>query len=192
MKKLLLGILVGSFYYCNNETHVKKEEADTTAPTVTNTPPIAKDGDSIFSISSPNGNIALQQWDSSFNMEKEFGKPVRQSTIQLDEHSDTHAGSFVKKISYDGLKFQLFSPKQNGKHFWVQEIILNSPKYATSKGVKVGDSLSKVKQAYPDLQLFPGNTTDMFYINPGGNEKSIEFEIPKGKVKQIRLYYMIP
>jgi hypothetical protein len=94
-------------------------------------------------------------------------------------------------MDYDGLKLQLFSPKQNGKHFWVQEIILTNPRYATSKGIKVGDSLDKIKEAYPDLQLFPGNTKEMFYVGIAGHEKSIEFDIPKGKARQIRLYYMM-
>ena len=191
--KPTIACFVVLIYACGGDTvRDKKSEADSTARSTSSDGHTTKTADSIYSIRSRTGLIALQQWDSTFNLEREFGKPLKQNAFQLDERSDTHANSFIKKVQFDGLQFQLFSPPQNGKTFWVQEIVLTNSKYETARGIRVGDSLSKVKEAYPDLQLFPGNTREMYYINTGGNEKSIEFEIPNGKVKKLRLYYMIP
>jgi len=145
----------------------------------------------MFSISLTSQSLTLRQWDSTIDLKQELGTPVSERTIKLDENSDTFSGSFEKKLIYDGLQLGLFSPRQNGKTFWVQEIIITKPKYYTVNEITIGDSLAKVKKAYPSLKLFPGNTDNMFYVSNPNYEYSIEFEMENEKVKKIRLYYMM-
>jgi hypothetical protein len=41
-------------------------------------------------------------------------------------------GEFKKRIKYDGLQIELFSPKQNGKEFWIMTIEITKKGYKTS------------------------------------------------------------
>lgn len=147
---------------------------------------------SIYSIQLIETTITLQQWDSTLNLEQLLGNPIKQKIKKLDLNSDTHAGSFVKDVEFEGLKLKLFSPPQNGKHFWVLEIILTDNKYKTTKGVTIGDPFEKIKQAYPTLKKLPGENENMFYVSDQSYEKSMEMEFEKNKLRSLRLYYMIP
>jgi len=196
MKKLLSALFVVVLYSCNdngeNAQTGNSNPADTNLAASTDTPIQPEQPDTgIYSIQLVNTRLFLQQWDSTINLEKELGKPGKQKTKQLDSNSDTFSGSFIKDLEYDGLKLKLFSPPQNGKTFWIQEIILTNNKYKTTKGIGIGDGLDKVKQAYPYLKKFPGNNENMFYVADEGYEKSIEMEFEKNKLKQLRMYYML-
>ena len=140
----------------------------------------------------PDVLLSLQQWDSTLQLRQYLGAPAKESTYKLDEHSDTFAGSYFRELEWPGLQIKLFSPRQNGNTFWVQEIILTSPAYATSKDVRVGDSLGKVSQVYNELQKFPGVNENMYYVADAGYEKSIEMEFSGGKLVKLRMYYMMP
>lgn len=196
MKKILLPFFVIALYSCNDDGENAQSgisnPADTNLAPSTNTPNQPERPDTgIYSIQLVNTRLFLQQWDSTINLEKELGKPGKQKTKQLDSNSDTFAGSFIKDLEYDGLKLKLFSPPQNGKTFWIQEIILTNNKYKTTKGIGIGDVLDQIKQAYPYLKKFPGNSENMFYVADEGYEKSIEMEFEKNKLKQLRMYYML-
>ena len=196
MKKILLPFFVIALYSCNghgeNEQSGNINAADTNLAVSTNTPLQPERPDTgIYSIQLINTRLFLQQWASTINLEKELGKPGKQKTKQLDSNSDTFSGSFIKDLEYDGLKLKLFSPPQNGRTFWIQEIILTNNKYKTTKGIGIGDGLDKVKQAYPYLEKFPGNNENMFYVADEGYEKSIEMEFEKNKLKKLRMYYML-
>lgn len=189
MKNIAFLVMLSLIISCSNEK-VVKEENGIVQPV--NDEAIKQDSIlRVFSIRLATQLLSLQQWDSTINLQKELGVPVSDNTRVLDENSDTFSGSSVKKIKYDGLQLGLFSPQQNGKTFWVQEIIITKPKYYTADGITVGDSLAKIKKAYPTLQLFPGNTDNMYYVSAQNYEYSIEFEIENEKAKKIRLYYMM-
>jgi hypothetical protein len=136
-------------------------------------------------------NLSLQQWDSTINLQHLLGKPLKQKTRKLDQNSDTFSGSCIKDVEYDGLKLQLFSPPQNGKTFWIQEIILTNDKYKTTKGVTLGDEWQRVKDSYPTLKKFPGENENMYYVADEGYEKSIEMEFEKNKLQKLRMYYLM-
>lgn len=145
-----------------------------------------------FSIRLAATTLSLQQWDSTLKLEELLGKPLKQRTKQLDQNSDTHSGSYIKDIEYRGLKLKFFSPKQNGRTFWVQEIIITDPKYKTTKGISIGDDLEKVKMAYPALKKFPGENENMYLVADDRYEKSIEMEFSNNKLIKLRMYYMMP
>ena len=135
--------------------------------------------------------LSLQQWDSTIDLHGHLGKPLKQKTRQLDRNSDTFSGSFIKDVEYDGLKLQLFSPPQNGRTFWIQEMIITSNKYKTARGITLGDEWQKVKQSYPSIRKFPGENENMYYVADDGYEKSIEMEFQNEKLKKLRIYYTL-
>lgn len=145
---------------------------------------------SLYSIQLPNDTLSLQQWDSTINF-AQLGKPIKQRTKQLDLNLDTFAGSFIKDLEYNGLKLKLFSPRQNGRSFWIQEIVLTNSSYKTINNIGLGDEFEKVRQAYPSLKKFPGENENMYYVADEGYEKSIEMEFEKNKLKKLRMYYMM-
>ena len=190
MKAILFLFLVFSFCSCNNQSEsTPTKDTTTTAPPQTTTPPPQEEN--VYSIQLDDATLSLQQWDSTINLQEKLGKPIKQKTKQLDLNSDTHSGSFTKDMEWHGLKLKLFSPKQNGKTFWIQEIILTNNQYKTTKGITIGDDFEKVKQAYPSLKKFPGENDNMFYVADDRYEKSMEMEFEKNKLKKLRMYYMM-
>jgi hypothetical protein len=199
MKTLLFIFSVIFCYSCNNETDsptTTGRSTDTAAVVATPTDtavrhPVQKDS-LLFAIRLGAGmTLSLQQWDSTIDLQRHLGKPLKQKTRKLDKNSDSFAGSFIKDTEYKGLKLQLFSPPQNGRSFWIQEITLTSDQYKTANNITIGDAWQKVKQAYPALQKFPGQNEDMYYVANEGYEKSIEMEFEKNKLKKLRMYYML-
>ena len=134
------------------------------------------------------GTVSLGQWDYNFDLEKTFGEPVSQEIIELGQSADTFAGSYIKTVTFEGLKFNLFSPKQNGTNFYITKIELVSPKYVTSRGIKVGDSYEKIVNAY--FISDPAGISDYknhSYVFSDGEISYITFNVENGIVKSIVL-----
>lgn len=193
MKVILLILILFCLFGCDSNKHHKEIVPSETKikDTVQNSTTPALDTGT-FSIQLGSTTLSLQQWDSTFNLEKELDKPLKQKTKQLDQNSDTHSGSYIRDIEYKGMKLKFFSPKQNGRTFWVQEIIITDPKYKTTKGITIGDDLEKVKLAYPALKKFPGENENMYLVADDRYEKSIEMEFDKNRLTKLRMYYMMP
>lgn len=193
MKKIFIVFI--TVYCCScNETDPGPGQTNSAPNTVITNSTIvnAARDTSLYSIRlSETQTLSLQQWDSTIDLQSQLGKPLKQKTRELDRNSDTFSGSFIKDVEYDGLKLQLFSPPQNGKTFWIQEIIVTNSKYKTTKGITIGDEWEKVKQAYPSIQKFPGVNDNMYYVADAGYEKSIEIEVENNKLKKLRMYYTL-
>jgi len=192
MKIFLAMLCTVSLFSCTytNKNRNKSKNIDSTQRTVELNRPIAQPKEDIFGIQAGSITLFLLQWDTSINLQS-LSKPIKQRTIQLEQNADTHAGSYIKHLEYNGLKLQLFSPKGNGKSFWIQEIILTNKKYNTINEIRIGDSFDKVSQAYPLIQKFPGQNQNMYYISNKSYEKSIELEFLKDTLKSLRMYYAI-
>jgi hypothetical protein len=189
MKSLVAVLIV--FCSCANggsDPMVHRDTANALQPA--NTPEI-NEVKNVYGIRLDSNVLYLQQWDSTVNLQKLLGKPIKQKTTELDLNSDTHAGSFTRKLEYDGLRINLFSPKGNGRTFWIQEIILTGDRFKTVNGIGIGSTFQEVKTAYPLLKKFPGENENMYYLADAGYEKSIEMEFEKDILKKLRLYYMI-
>lgn len=181
------------FVNCNDQSNEK--ETGNAVPATTDSvarPHLPADNDtSIFSVLINGERLSLRQWDTTIRQQL-LPKEIKSRTWQLDAHSDTHAGSYIRVKEYPGIQLRYFSPRENGKTFWLQEIIVNKTGYPTTRGIQVGDSLHKVKQAYPELKPFPGANKDMYYVADAGYEQSMELEFAKGRLRQLRMYFMIP
>lgn len=193
--RIMLLLLIVSSFACNSRSESKETDMDSSTVSKTSADSAAINSNDqrkdIYGIAVNDNIIYLQQWDSTINLATVLGTPLKKKTRELDLNSDTFAGSFIKDLEFPGLKLKLFSPKQNGKTFWIQEIILTDGRYKTINGIGIGDSLGKIKQTYPTVQKFPGNSDNMYYVANEGYEKSIEMEFEKEKLVKLRMYYMM-
>ncbi|MBB6633619.1 hypothetical protein [Cohnella thailandensis] len=139
--------------------------------------------------------LALQDWSDEVDLEKILGSPTSgQSDILTN--ADTLNGSSTKYITYDGLDIELFSPSQEEDRFWILSMKLTKDRYSTSRGISVGDSVSDLKAAYPDIQLAPDGRTDenngAYLMSDGERYNRLWFEVAEGEITEIRIYHEIP
>ncbi len=139
------------------------------------------------------GLLHLQDWDDRTDLEGLLGKPLSQKMEAL-EHADTLTGSFVKELTYEGLRLELFSPKQNGQSFWVMSIEATAPQYETPGGIAVGSTVADVKKAYPGITIGDGRTNpdNAAYLISDNEGRNLEFEVKDGTVAKIHLFFLIP
>jgi beta-lactamase regulating signal transducer with metallopeptidase domain len=147
-----------------------------------------------YSLVFDNKVITLGSWDT--NIEDIFGKPQWQNTEILGPESDTFAGSHRKVMKYDNIEITLFSPRDNGKSFWIMEMDVKDTSVKTWSGISLGSSLQDLKSAYSDLKIFPDGRTDInncgYILDKVDRYKLMKFEVKDGKVEAISLYIEIP
>jgi hypothetical protein len=113
----------------------------------------------------------------------------------LGSTADTHSGSHIKTLKYEGLTVQLFSPEDNGKEFWIMNMLLTNERLKTPGGITVGSTLADLKGAYKDLEIKPDGRTDIdncAYRLSRERYEYMEFEVEEGIVKEIKLYVELP
>lgn len=139
------------------------------------------------------GLLHLQDWDDRTDLEGLLGKPLSQKMEAL-ENADTLTGSFVKELTYEGLRLELFSPKQNGQSFWVMSMEATAPQYETPDGIAVGNTVADVKKAYPGIAIGDGRTDpdNASYLLSDKEGRNLEFEVKDGTVAKIHLFFLIP
>lgn len=80
-----------------------------------------------------------------------LGEPDEASQVkQLGDGADTFSGMYSKNLYYSGLTLKFLGVEKNS--LWLSEIILDENEYETSEGIKVGDRLEKLKNAYSNIK----------------------------------------
>jgi hypothetical protein len=147
-----------------------------------------------FSLKINNTLISLHDWDNQINLEEVLGKPISQNIQELK--GDSFTGSFLKKIKYDGLEIELFSPKDDGKKFWIMTMISTKEGYPTSKGIEVGSTVKEIKEAYPGINITEDGRTDpnncAYEIKNEQEYNHMQFEVKDGVLVQIKIFHLIP
>lgn len=148
-----------------------------------------------FSVKINDTILTLQTWDDEVDLIKLLGTPRSQNTRTLQD-ADTLTGSFLKEMKFAGLEMQLFSPKQNGKSFWIMNMRLTDPTYVTARGLRVGMVLGDLKMIYPNIQNVTNGNDDpdqaIYRIGTLETLDYAEYTVENGIVKQIDLYNEIP
>lgn len=145
-----------------------------------------------FSILIKGESLSLMDWDNEINLEELLGKPLREEVRQLGPGSDTYEGSYIKELKFSGLELELFSPKDNGKSFWVKSMLISDSKFETARSIKTGDSLEKLHSIYPELEPVLDNRKDpenMAYMIKEDFYNYIVFEVNNGSVAMITIYH---
>jgi adenylate cyclase len=139
--------------------------------------------------------ISLGSWDTGVDLSLLLGEPVSESIEVLGSTADTYSGSYIKTLQYEGLTVQLFSPRDNGKEFWIMSMLLTNDKLKTPGGITVGSTLADLHRVYKDLAIIPDGRTDQDNCAYGFNRERyeyMEFEVEGGVVKEIKLYVELP
>jgi len=149
-----------------------------------------------YSLMADNRPITLTDWYKESDLSALLGKLVSEDNEVLGSTADTYSGSHIKTLKYDGIVAKLFSPKDNGKEFWLMSLDLTSSKLQTPSGITVGSTLAQLKEAYKGIETFPDGRTDAnncaYRVGTREGYKHITFEVEKGIVKEIKLFVELP
>ena len=103
---------------------------------------------------------------------------------EVSSQLSCHGEGEDKTYSYNG--FTVNSYPLNGKDY-VMEVVVNEAGIPTSKGVAVGDTVSKVTEAYGNNYKAVG----VYYSYDAGNKKSMQFLIENDTVTEIDYFYTV-
>lgn len=103
---------------------------------------------------------------------------------EVSSQLSCHGEGEDKTYSYNG--FTVNSYPLNGKDY-VMEVVVNEAGIPTSKGVAVGDTVSKVTEAYGNNYKAVG----VYYSYDAGNKKSLQFLIENDTVTEIDYFYTV-
>lgn len=155
-----------------------------------------QNGTGEYSLMADNQPITLKSWYKEADLSALLGKLVSENNEVLGSTADTYSGSHIKTLKYEGLVVKLFSPKDNGKDFWLMSMDLTSSKLQTPGGITVGSTLAQLKEAYKGIEIFPDGRTDVnncaYEFSVREEYKYMIFEVEKGIVKEIKLYAELP
>lgn len=149
-----------------------------------------------YSLVADNRPMTLKSWYKEADLSALLGKLVSENNEVLGSTADTYSGSHIKTLKYEGIVAKLFSPKDNGKEFWLMSMDSTSPKLQTPRGITVGSTLAQLKDAYKGIEIFKDGRTDAnncaYEFSVREEYKYIIFEVEKGMVKEIKLYVELP
>ena len=134
--------------------------------------------------------IPIKAWNSDFDITEVTGQPLKNEIVILGSGSDTFAGSYLMTNIYEEMVMELFSPKGNGKTFWINRIFVDGKTYTTYRGISVGDTLDKLRQAYPELIHYEDN--DYCYYSPDEEGLLIRFNIEDDVILNYEIVYEMP
>ena len=138
------------------------------------------------------GEVRLFAYEDEMDLEKIFGQPLVEETEELT-NADTFTGSYIKRLSYVDTELILFSPIHDGERFYLLNLSTTADDVSTARGIRLGDSLSSVQQAYPKLTRSPDGTTgsDGQYevMFPYEAYTYLHFIIEQDVVVKIRLFH---
>ncbi|PLT48014.1 hypothetical protein B8V81_0146 [Paenibacillus pasadenensis] len=138
-------------------------------------------------------NIALQDIVDDAKLESLLGKPEEKKSHTYAENDGTNRDNLIgfteNAYAYPGLVIQTINSAE-GKKFFIFNIEITDPKYATIRNVKVGDSVDQLKEAYPEGRLIgegAADEEDDFRYEPANYVDYMTFHIKDAKIESIRI-----
>jgi len=143
---------------------------------------------SVFSLKIGDAVISIGDWDDKVDLEAILGPPSEEEVIRL-ENADTHTGSFLKKLKYDGLEIDLFSPSDNGKTFWILEMRVSKEGIPTAAGIGIGSTLDEALEAYPGMESVSNIRDDdqVYRLYSHSQYEYVEVVVRDGVVKALNV-----
>jgi len=124
-----------------------------------------------------------------------FGKPEKIEESILGIGADTFIGLTIRTFTFNKSQVSLFAPS-GGEKFWLSSVTSRDPRFSTSRGINVGESLTLLMLKYPEAEPVPNEETDpgnMDYIYDHGTqgEYALYFEVRAGVIDKISLIYTL-
>jgi cbb3-type cytochrome oxidase subunit 3 len=123
-------------------------------------------------------SLGLMSWDDEIHLPDILGDHQTEIIETIGQGGDTFEGSKLKTTEYDGLTVTLLTPRDNGKTYYVLRMDITNNLYETYRGVKVGDSLQRLENTYPEIeQVETGDKNQDTYRYTDLSYRYIEFII---------------
>lgn len=158
-----------------------------------------------------NGNVILKELAFIYN-----GKTIAISDIADDEklegilgkaegkkthtysnddgrNMDTLIGFTEKQYKFPGIDIKTINAAED-KKFYIFSVKITDSKYPTVRNIKVGDSLDKLKEAYPEGNMVgggAGDEEDDYQYLPVNYVDGMKFHIKDKKVESILMYKLL-
>lgn len=141
--------------------------------------------------------IAISDIVDDQKIESILGKAdeIKSHTYSYDDgkNMDQLNGMTEKQYHFPGLVIKTIDATE-GKKFFIFSIEITNQKYATVRNIKVGDSLEKLKGAYPEGNLLGDELTekeDDFRYEPVNYVDAMNFHIKDKKIERILIYMLL-
>lgn len=120
---------------------------------------------------------------------------IKSHTYSEDDglNMDNLIGFTEKQYAFPGVEIKTIDAAE-GKKFYIFNIKITDPKYATVRNIKVGDSIEQLKEAYPEGKLIGNgapNEEDDFRYEPANYVDVVTFHIKDAKVESIQMYTLL-
>jgi hypothetical protein len=120
---------------------------------------------------------------------------IKSHTYSLDDglNMDTLIGFTEKQYKFPGLEIKTINTTEDEK-FYIFQIKITDTGYSTIRNIKVGDSVEKLKEAYPEGNLIgngAANEEDDFQYLPVNYVDGMKFHIKNEKIESILMYKLL-
>jgi hypothetical protein len=141
--------------------------------------------------------LPLNGWDTEIDYTSILGEPEYEYIEVAGPNADTFNGSFLKEVAYEDLNMAWFSPKDNGKTFWLMRMTVTGDRLKTPEGIQVGSTLEELQEAYQGrMALVLDGRTDpdncAYRLSKRDQYQYLQFEVKNGIVTEILLYVELP
>lgn len=136
--------------------------------------------------------IALRDYDNEVDLTALLGEPLTELTKQLGSDAGTFNGMYTKSLTYEGLELTLYSAK--GDKYYLVNMRVTDERYATSLGIRVGDTAQQVEEVYPFVELAKDGRTpphNFAYALSNDFYSNLYLDIKDGIVNEIYFEYLI-
>ena len=122
-------------------------------------------------------------------------KENKSHTYSYDDglNMDTLIGFTEKQYKFPGLEINTIKAPEDTK-FYIFQIIITDSKYSTIRNIKVGDSVEKLKEAYPEGNLVgngAANEEDDFQYLPVNYVDGMKFHVKNEVIESILIYKLL-
>ena len=198
---LMISILFMTYFVgCQNKSVIEAPETTPTPSTTqvitekeppANANPIYKE----LAIQYNDNSLQLYDFVDTIKLEKMFGKVEEEKshTYAADDglNMDFLIGLTNKEYKFPGLIIEAINTLDAKDKFHVHNIKISDPKYSTPKNIKISDSVSMLKEKYPDATLVPGDDGERYLYRPVDHFDTMEFKIKNDKVSSINIYSLL-
>ena len=111
-------------------------------------------------------------------------------TYTAEDNMDPHIGKTTNEYRFPGMIIKTINTLEDKNKFYVYQMEVSNPKYTTPRSIKVGDSLDKFKEEYPEASLVPDS--DGYYLySPVDHFDTMGFTIVDNKISKIKIYTLL-
>jgi len=130
-------------------------------------------------------------------LESVLGKAeeIKSHTYSYDDglNMDMLIGFTEKQYKFPGLEIKTINTAKDEK-FYIFQIKITDSSYSTMRNIKVGDSVEKLKEAYPEGNMLgngAANEEDDFQYLPVNYVDAINFHIKNEMIESILMYKLL-